>query len=364
MKSLALSLIVLQSSMALAGGISGGGGGTTNPSPVSQDRVAQAVDSGAGPILAYLKGAQNRYFSALPFKKGEFQEGYAEYDKALFAKLFSGPKSILDIFNEAKIEIRSAQPCYDADGKAWDGSIYANQPAAICISSLSMASKLNERNVAAETMALIIHELSHQLDATEAEAQAIQEDAIKVLSRVDLANYRFNMTGVLMWPEGAIKRVIKKAIANPKKFQGQDIQELNRVTVLFLQMESFEAASYFSSMTFPTRRAFNGYRILVATIQDAACIFDKGERPNERHKCVARQRKFFQNETSITAKKYLSRETGLPESTFGSEYDLVLEKITTYGGLRAALVRYLEFIDRVDREVQTHSRANYMIIRN
>ena len=365
MKSFVFASILAQSSLALAGttgGISGGGGGTTNPSPVSRERVAEAVEKGPGPILAYLKGAQSRYDWALSTKSGELGDEHGEREKALFIKLFSGPKTILDIYAKAKIEIRSTEPCYDAEGKPWDGSVYASTPGAVCISSFTMAPKLSERNVASETMALIIHELSHQLGANEDEAQAIQNDAINAFSKVDLENYRFNMIGVAMWANGPFKEVAQKAIASPAQFVGKEIQELSRVMYAFLQLQDFGSGGTLRVTSSPTFNRIATYKILMATIQDAACLLDKGGRPEERKACAEKQRKVFRNDSSLTAKKYLSRETGLPESAFGGEYDLVLHKITNYPQLKAELVRYLEFLEQIDREVQAHAVTQYKVI--
>ena len=174
---LILSLALAGTSLAHAGGVSDGGGGTTNPNPANADRIVWTASSSASLAL----------ISWLNAEQGNFRRLSSDDQAASpFKKLFAPTRDIFDVIRETSIEVRMSRPCFDANGVAWDGSIYPTSQNAICISPFTMAPKLTEMNFDVETVALIAHELSHLLGTTEDEARAIQRAAIYALGHVDL----------------------------------------------------------------------------------------------------------------------------------------------------------------------------------
>ncbi len=180
MKRLILLFFVLVHSTAFAGlvvttGESSGGGGTTNPNPTTPDYIIQLVNRYAQQDLWAVINAIEANGS-----------GFATDAAAAYQKLFYGRRTIFDYLPLVSIELQLNEPCFDANGAPFDGSVYAHKPGAICISPFSMAPKLSDINAGPETLALILHELSHLLGTTEAEATAIQYVALGHLSKMDL----------------------------------------------------------------------------------------------------------------------------------------------------------------------------------
>ncbi len=171
--------VALTAQLALAGGVSHGGGGTTNPDPTTPIKVMQALTLPSLPALVfYLYEAERTYSSFSPQEKL----------KSPFRKLFP-PAPARDIFalvRNPRIDLFWTKPCRDYDGAAYDGSVVATRVDAVCLSPFTMAPKLNKYNVQAETLALLLHELSHLLGTTEAEAVSVQISALEALSEMGI----------------------------------------------------------------------------------------------------------------------------------------------------------------------------------
>lgn len=178
------------STQLLAGAVSGGGGGTTNPIPAMPADVEQAIADFASPSILMFLNKQEYEF-----------EQQTEENKLTspYYKLFR-PTNGVTVFDHVKnlsVEIHRNSACLDANGESKDGSVYASKPGAVCISSFSIAPKVNARNVAAETVALILHELSHLSGATETEATEIQNEFVELnLSQLLDAKTRLKMAAL------------------------------------------------------------------------------------------------------------------------------------------------------------------------
>jgi hypothetical protein len=147
---------------APSGGIDGGGGGTLPAKPISDyefDKVIETAKRDLGLFVKYSLLAHARY-----------GKNVSEVDK----KLYDGPKTIWDVLQTTDLEIRKDRACKDAYGNERDASIYASTPNTICVSSYRINPKTVAERAKIEIYALLMHELSHILGTTEAEAQEYQ----------------------------------------------------------------------------------------------------------------------------------------------------------------------------------------------
>ncbi|MDO9182635.1 MAG: hypothetical protein Q7U04_09515 [Bacteriovorax sp.] len=154
----------------LQGGVDGGGGNTFIAQPVTSEEIESVIVSDAKVALSgFFIGNEKLLASTKP-----------EYQK-LYPKIFT-------LLDTVAIEIRSNQLCSDHEGNHKDGSIYAQSENAICISTYSMAGKLNQQNYEAETFGLIAHELSHLAGFNEVEAIQLQNDVVNTYAKESFKN--------------------------------------------------------------------------------------------------------------------------------------------------------------------------------
>jgi hypothetical protein len=164
-----MSLMLSTSTIAKDGNVSGGGGGETLPqNPVSPARIYEVVTRAKLGLRLFLKNELYRY-------------GITEIHSPLEQKLFGSQKTLADALETADIEIQMDAPCYNADNKPVDGSIVGVRKGNICISPFSIAPKLIEERAYIETLALILHELTHTIGANEVEANEYQVRAAFLL---------------------------------------------------------------------------------------------------------------------------------------------------------------------------------------
>lgn len=174
-----IAMSLLAAEPALAGGVSDGGGNTTNLNPTDPSKIALNASKVSHLIMPWLFQQQSQFASLSP----------ADKTKSLVVKLFPAVgKNIIQITKETAFEIRMSEPCRDVNGQAKDASIYGTKPRTLCLSPFLMAPKLNDYNVSRETAALMIHELSHLFGTTEDEANAIQNQALSDFNQNDISN--------------------------------------------------------------------------------------------------------------------------------------------------------------------------------
>lgn len=166
LKNFVLGTLLTTTSLASAnGGVSGGGGGTLPSNPVSTYFIEKVIQEAKRDLRLFIKYELLRNDYANP--------------TALEKKLFGGTKNLWDVLEETNIELRETRPCYDSANNEVDGSIYSNKKNHICISSFRIAPKLIKQNARIETLALILHELTHLLGADEKEATSYQQMAVQ-----------------------------------------------------------------------------------------------------------------------------------------------------------------------------------------
>jgi hypothetical protein len=158
--------------MSEEGGVNGGGGGTLPANPISTYDVRTVLRYGKRDLSLLLK-----YFM---WSHSLDKTSLHSYE----AKIYDGPVTIWDELENTDIELEFTQPCHDSFGNAVDGSVHAKSANAICISPFRIAPKLIKENSRTEILALVLHELSHRLGTTEAEAEDFQKDAAYYLSEI------------------------------------------------------------------------------------------------------------------------------------------------------------------------------------
>lgn len=123
-------------------------------------------------------------------KISQFQRGeLSPEDRAAFGKLLESKSSINEASRSAKLDVEDDRPCFDAAQKPVDGSIYDKHHGSIergriCVSSYSIAQKVERHDVRAQSAALLAHELTEVLGFEE-------DDAVRVQARV-LDDFRRN----------------------------------------------------------------------------------------------------------------------------------------------------------------------------
>lgn len=167
------------------GGISAGGGGTLPTNPIPQYRVTELV--GGAKRLLRLYYNYSRHFRDQPLTSNE--------------KYFYGENNLSTQLEKTDIEILENKACLNKFGKEVDASIYASRPNTICISAFNIAPKIIEETAGKEISALLTHELSHFLGASEEEATDLQKWTLirlKALSSNDIDKLEEKMWNLTM----------------------------------------------------------------------------------------------------------------------------------------------------------------------
>lgn len=154
------------------GGITSGGGGTLPSNPISVSDVYS--------VLERSKLALRLYVNSERFIRFEHPKGVERF--------FWGERNLATLLEQTDIDVLADKPCKDKFGRDVDASIYGSKENRICLSAFRIAPKLIEEIADKEINALILHELSHLLGATESEAVEIQKTAVYLSSDTDYKN--------------------------------------------------------------------------------------------------------------------------------------------------------------------------------
>ena len=144
------------------GGMDSGGGGTLPTQPASIYDI-QDIAQESKPVLLYLL---NSY---------EWLRKY-DQEQPYYKKLFSGNQKAQEVLKDLRLEVRLDKPCFTSNGTEVDASIYGLKPNTICLSAFRIAPKLDKAIAKREVQALLMHEVSHFLGATEEEATKFQQE--------------------------------------------------------------------------------------------------------------------------------------------------------------------------------------------
>ena len=303
---------------SLAGGVSDGGGGTTNPHPADPYWVVEGVSMyGARVLIPYLNAELANY------KRSSLQDQAS----SPFAKLFKSPDKFFEIVKTTPIELHFSTPCLDKNGAPWDGSIYPSTPGAICISPFTMAPKLNEYNVFSESAALMLHELSHLVGTTEDEARAIQQSALGSLSQMDFLDILVAQDVLSKPGTGDISMLLSELkIMNYGLIRDRDLQTV-RNELLTLRDHSL-VPSLFSSLLVSQERLdqFSPQFLRLEILSSWICSQDAGLSKEERDVCKEDLDKEFAGTSVSKASDIMKRRDGRGIS-YGPEYDAVQIKL-------------------------------------
>lgn len=318
MKRVIITLLMSAFSLATGaqagdvGGVGSGGGDTTDPNPATPEDVVSGAQYYAGKAAMVWFQRQEQYFTLL--------QSAPDQEKSPFKPIFRGPRSISEVLAGTTIELEMSKPCFDADGRERDGSIHASQPSAICISPFKMAPKLNDINVYPETVALIIHEVSHLAGADESQADEIQKQALWAFSRMDLPGLDADISQ-LADPDSEIQDLIYDLVKLNIR-RDTDLLSEHYANVLMRLGGDMQRMSYINLKKYQLYRA-NYSRIY--QIRDYLCSVDPKRDESSRESCRENIKRAFGDQTKITARKWRIHSGG---SDPGAIYDEVLmEKI-------------------------------------
>ncbi len=154
------------------GGITGGGGGTLPANPIAVYEVFEVIEDAKRNLRLYFN----------------YERQYRQDNPGSYQKFFFGKETVATQLEKVDLEVLKDKPCKDKNGNDVDASVIASRPNTICLSASRVAPKLIKETAQKEILALLIHELTHFLGATEAEAVAAQQwsaDRISDMSKIE-----------------------------------------------------------------------------------------------------------------------------------------------------------------------------------
>jgi hypothetical protein len=341
--SIVLMFIAGASAVSFAGGVGSGGGGTRTKL-ATPDQVADTVRNYAGTI------AQGWF----QFKEKDTKDGVDHGAFEALTKIFASTTDIYQVLHATKIELRMNAACQDADGAPVDGSIYASQPGAICISPFTMAPKLNQENYQVETIALVMHEASHLLGLNEDEAVQLQDEIVKELKDVNFAEAAQSMQDLgSNDPKsalGKILKLLKKGIQDPGALKAEKItrMEENLLNLGYAGVQQQLQFTPAKSMALMDPNFVN-----TSMIADFVCYNDSSLDKDERDKCQADFDEGFGADHQLTARIYLARQRNVDPAKYNAEYDeVVLDRPAGIGDLPAALTKMQQYVQDMQAQIQ------------
>lgn len=160
------------------GGMSGGGGNVIAARPPDRYQDPQTIDS-------LIKQSRDHLRGYLETKEALFQTSrMSAAERALFAPLFSPENHVDTVINNVKLHIKDESPCYDMNRVPVDGSFVIGNKSRVCISSYNLAQKVHADDILMQASALLLHEYSEYMGATEVQAVEIQKQVLYDLSRM------------------------------------------------------------------------------------------------------------------------------------------------------------------------------------
>ena len=166
------SLFMLQSTIAIAGGLSDGGGLLISPAvelATSIEIYNRATDL-AGVFPAVLNRLEARYYQT---KDLEFPSDLRRGLVKMFGSE-SNSQKILQFSKRVKVVPTMTEDCFDLSGKPVDASINIADES-ICLSVKRIVNRIDRLHLDLGLMSLFVHELSHVNDCAENEAIELQK---------------------------------------------------------------------------------------------------------------------------------------------------------------------------------------------
>lgn len=169
---LALLALCPFANVSFAGGMSGGGG---NVFPVRVPESYQDPEQVEDSIHS------SRRMAVQTLQTLQSELAVAESADPILSAIFALPGDIVATSQRVKPHIEEDEPCYDRHGAPVDGSILSERAGRFCISAFTIAQKVHAEEIQAQAAALMIHEYSELVGASEEEAQHIQKAALNKL---------------------------------------------------------------------------------------------------------------------------------------------------------------------------------------
>lgn len=162
------------------GGVSGGGGNIINP---QQPTYVLATEDAEHLVKASV------LYTQIFFSKAQKQ--YADQSAPIeiipiYEKIFADESSLNKVLTEVHPKVRDSGPCYDFSQKPVDASVVSHEPNHFCVSSYSVARKVEAEQIPVQAAALMAHEYSEIMGLNEDEAVVIQKQALKFLQSESL----------------------------------------------------------------------------------------------------------------------------------------------------------------------------------
>jgi hypothetical protein len=315
-----LVLWLLIGSTAFAGGVSGGGGNTKPAHPVDADMVRFAI-------------ANSRLYVTTYFNSLEANWKYSSGGKhdPLLDKLFGGPTQVTDWALRWPVRLEENGPCLDPGGNPVDGSAKMDPPE-VCLSVPRLVEKLSRESLRSEIIALVLHEFTHLVGATEAEAEQTQNEAI---DRLFWADFKSMME--MMYDAKRILREISDFAAGPRQdadpetwddVARKSYRHIYDFDVYFLYAPSM--AVPFGPWSIHLRENFDQTYHRMDLISKAACDFS-GD-PQNRH-CHEELEKFFQGDEELDYHTYMLR-LGYKEGHFTDHPGVRFRRVRNFDDLK------------------------------
>lgn len=150
------------------GGVSGGGGHLLFPvqgkSPLPRSAVERELAAVHGRVVSYLVNKEQQ------LRRGELPAG----ERAVFEPLFQQPRDVIGISARTSLDFEDDHPCFDSAAAPADASTISDHANSICVSSFTIAKKVDPRNLGAESAAILVHEFSELAGFGEEEAVKLQ----------------------------------------------------------------------------------------------------------------------------------------------------------------------------------------------
>jgi hypothetical protein len=328
------------------GGITGGGGGTTNPNPIGSSFIARAVGDSKFLLKAYLNEKENFWETVTK------RNGYTDPDLKF---LFDRQDKVFQYLDKAVIELSADAPCHDLYGNEVDGSVHAKHPGAICISTFTLGKKLNELNFEYEVPALILHEISHQMGADEKLAVELQTQAIYSLFKKSLLDMRVDYK--LLQDH---LRQISFELRMLKDSAGGDLSshEVENIDTELLNIRDNLALGWkVHPMKYELRQAFEDQVIKLRIEYYYVCSVDPGLHPEVRSVCGDEYAKGFKNKTQTTVGEFIQNVYGV----HGDEKTIV-NKVTDKTVLEKEIQDISDVIDSTIKQIEILDNESFKII--
>lgn len=339
---------------AFAGGVSDGGGGTTNPKPADPEWIAQSVHFDAAIILTAWFNRQEQIFVTM---SDELKP------QSPFYKMFTSDKNIFDLIKVTKVELQFSIPCYDKNGNPWDGSVYTSEPGSVCLSPFTMAPKLNKYNVKVETYSLLAHELSHLLGTTEEEADAIQEQAIADLYQVNFVDeiVEFDLLSKGNMEVGELLVQLNYDISSAKFLRDEDFDRS------FDSYGDFAVRLGDKNILLPVR--FERFKLVYPEfvrfylMRDFVCSNDQSLIEEMRKVCMDNLNSVFLKEYTATARDYHIRNLFNSHDP-GEVFDLVtIRRPAMAEDVAAELTLLLDYVKQIQADLQSLVSSQMEVVR-